>query len=120
MLPRAPLIAVALLALASSQACAQSLWKWQDALALDAGFDLDQAQLPSVTSLTSKGKGTLRAALAERGPRLIVFEVGGVIDLEMKSLQSEEPQVYIAGQTAPGPGITLIRGGMSITGNQTV
>jgi hypothetical protein len=108
------------LALACSQGIAQVPWKWQDALVPDAGFDLDTAQVLRVTSLASKGKGTLRAALSEKGPRLIVFEVGGVIDLEMKSLESEEPQVFIAGQTAPGPGITIIRGGMSIAGNESV
>ena len=102
------------------QATAQTPWKWQDALVPDVGFDLDQAKVIRVTSLASKGKGTLRAALWEKGPRIIVFEVGGVIDLEMKSLEVSEPQVIIAGQTAPGPGITLIRGGLGIESNQTV
>ena len=50
----------------------------------------------------------------------MVFEIGGVIDLEMKGIEIEEPQVYIAGQTAPGPGITLIRGGFSIKASQCV
>ena len=95
-------------------------WRWQDALVPDAGFDLDKAHVLRVTSLASKGKGTLRAALWQKGPRLIVFEVGGVIDLEMKGLDVTDPQVFIAGQTAPAPGITLIRGGLSIESNQTV
>lgn len=95
-------------------------WKWQDALVPDVGFDLDQAKVIRVTSLASKGKGTLRAALWEKRPRIIVFEVGGVIDLEMKPLEVSEPQVIIAGQTAPGPGITVIRGGIGIESSQTV
>lgn len=108
------------LALTSLSATAQTSWKWQDALVPDVGFDLDQAQVIRVTSLASKGKGTLREALGKKGPRLIVFEVGGVIDLEMKGLETHEPQLYIAGQTAPGPGITIVRGGLSIESDQTV
>ena len=95
-------------------------WKWQDELVPDVGFDLDQAQVIHVTSLASKGKGTLRAALWTKGPRVIVFDIGGVIDLEMKPLEVSEPQCFIAGQTAPGPGITLIRGGIGIESDQTV
>ncbi len=104
----------------SVSAAESTPWNWQDALVPDVGFDLDKAQVLRVTSLASKGTGTLRAALGEKGPRIIVFEIGGVIDLEMKSLVAKEPQLFIAGQTAPNPGITLVRGGMSIEGNQTV
>jgi hypothetical protein len=38
----------------------------------------------------------------------------------MKGIEIQEPQVYIAGQTAPAPGITLIRGGLSIKASQCV
>lgn len=108
------------LALVQSQASAQAPWKWQQALVPDAGFDLDQAQVIRVTSLASKGKGTLREAIMTKGPKIVVFEIGGVIDLEMKAIEIEESQVYIAGQTAPAPGITLIRGGLSIKASQCV
>lgn len=67
-----------------------------------------------VTTLAADGPGSLRAALAAKGPRVIVFEVGGVIDLGRHDLILTEPFVTIAGQTAPSPGITLIRGGMKI------
>jgi len=67
-----------------------------------------------VTNLKARGKGSLAEALAQNGPRVIVFEVGGVIDLEGQSLRVEHPFVTIAGQTAPAPGITLIRGGLGI------
>lgn len=67
-----------------------------------------------VTSLGGSGSGTLRAALARPEPRIIVFEVGGVIDLGMETLVVESPYVTIAGQTAPSPGITLVRGGIDI------
>jgi pectate lyase len=73
-----------------------------------------------VTSLESSGKGTLREALWMSGPRIIVFEVGGMIDLDGKSLSVREPFVTIAGQTAPAPGITLVRGGLNIQGHDVI
>lgn len=55
-------------------------------------------------------KGSLRYALEyEMGPRIVVFKVGGVIDLKEKLIiESEHDNVYVAGQTAPGDGITLL------------
>ncbi|GAB7205246.1 hypothetical protein OS21_17360 [Dickeya oryzae] len=68
-----------------------------------------------VTTLASSGAGSLREALATKGPRIIVFEVGGIIDLNEQDIRLAEPYVTIAGQTAPSPGITLVKGGMMIT-----
>ncbi len=45
---------------------------------------------------------------------MVVFEVAGVIDLAGQRLEIREPAVTVAGQTAPSPGITLIRAGISI------
>lgn len=58
-----------------------------------------------VTNLNASGPGSLYAACAERGPRMVVFEVGGVIrgDIEIKY-----SNITIAGQSAPAPGITLV------------
>jgi len=67
-----------------------------------------------VTNLDKEGPGSLTAALAAPGPRIIVFEVGGVIDLGLSTLTIEQPNLTIAGQTAPSPGITLIRGGIDV------
>lgn len=67
-----------------------------------------------VTNLNSEGPGSFREALAASGPRIIIFEVGGIIDLNKSGLRITEPFVTIAGQTAPSPGITIIRGGMEI------
>jgi len=67
-----------------------------------------------VTNLNAQGPGSLRAALETQGPRIVVFEVGGVIDLGLNTIDITEPYLTIAGQTAPSPGITLIRGGMDI------
>lgn len=68
-----------------------------------------------VTNLKSEGPGSLRAALETEGARIVVFEVGGVIDLNKKTLNITKPFLTIAGQTAPSPGITIIRGGIFIT-----
>ncbi len=67
-----------------------------------------------VTTLAARGPGSLVEALAARGPRVIVFEVGGVIDLEKTIAVVTEPFVTVAGQTGPPPGITIIRGSLSI------
>ncbi len=95
-------------------------WQWQEGLVPDPGFDLDAAQVLRVTSLDGDGKGTLRAALRTKGPRLVVFEVGGVIDLQQRGIEVSEPGVFVAGQTAPAPGIILIKGGISIEADRTV
>jgi hypothetical protein len=67
-----------------------------------------------VTSLDAAGPGTLREAIDAKGPRIIVFEVAGVIDLHRSTLEIKEPFLTIAGQTAPSPGITIIRGGIDV------
>jgi hypothetical protein len=67
-----------------------------------------------VTTLAKDGPGSLAEALAAKGPRIVVFEVGGAIDLARSTLAIREPDVTIAGQTAPSPGITLLRGGIDV------
>ena len=77
-------------------------------------------EIIKVTSLKSEGEGTLRAALSQSGPRIIVFEVAGTIDLGGKNLVVREPHVTVAGQTAPSPGINIIRGGIIIGGHDVI
>ncbi len=67
-----------------------------------------------VTTLADSGPGSLAAALATAGPRVIEFTVGGMIDLGGRSLKVAQPFVTIAGETAPSPGITLTNGGMGV------
>ncbi|MFO7898951.1 MAG: HEAT repeat domain-containing protein, partial [Planctomycetota bacterium] len=65
-----------------------------------------------VTNLKPKGPGSLQWALEQPGPRIIVFEVSGVIvpphvSKGRRYLSIHHSNVTIAGQTAPGAGITI-------------
>ena len=77
-------------------------------------------EIVRVTSLKVGGEGSLYHALSTPGPKTIVFEVGGVIDLQRATLSINSPYVTIAGQTAPSPGITLIKGGLRVATHDVV
>ena len=57
-----------------------------------------------VTNLKAKGPGSLQAACRAKGPRIVVFEVSGVV---RGNVTITEPFITIAGQTAPGGGVTI-------------
>lgn len=57
-----------------------------------------------VTNLNASGPGSLQMACATHGPRIVVFDVGGVIHGDVSIVHSN---ITIAGQTAPAPGITI-------------
>lgn len=73
-----------------------------------------------VTTLSPTGPGSLLEALDTDGPRIVVFEVGGVIDMGMREIKLTKPHITIAGQTAPSPGITLIRTGIDVNTHDVI
>jgi len=73
-----------------------------------------------VTTLDPSGPGSLLEAINADGPRIVVFEVGGVIDFAKKEIKIRKPFLTIAGQTAPSPGITLIRTGIDVNTHDVI
>ena len=73
-----------------------------------------------VTNLRKDGRGSLRWALNRDGTRVVVFEVGGVVDLQGEHVTVDSGNVYVAGQTAPSPGITVIRGSIAAADRNVV
>ena len=61
-----------------------------------------------VTTLNPSGPGSISEAVGSSGPRIVVFKVGGTIEFNPPAtLTISNPFITIAGQTAPGGGITL-------------
>jgi hypothetical protein len=72
-----------------------------------------------VTNLNSSGGGSFRDCVSGSN-RLVVFEVGGVIDLAEDGITIGGSNLTVAGQTAPSPGITLLRANFSADGSDIV
>ena len=65
-----------------------------------------------VTNLNDSGSGSLRDAVSASN-RIVVFDVAGVIRIQSRIVFSKN--LYVAGQTAPGEGITVYGDGVSFT-----
>lgn len=94
--------------------------KWQPPPGWTKTRGGEDGRVIRVTTLAAGGAGSFADALAAEGARTIVFDVGGIIDLAGHSLKLANSQVTIAGETAPSPGITLIRGGLGITAHDVI
>ncbi len=70
-----------------------------------------------VTNLNDSGAGSLRDAVSQPN-RIIVFDVAGVIKISSRIVFKNN--LYVAGQTAPGEGITVYGNGVSFSGANNI
>ena len=70
-----------------------------------------------VTNLNDTGAGSLRNAVSQPN-RIVVFDVAGVIHINSRIVFSKN--LYVAGQTAPGEGITVYGDGVSFSGAENI
>jgi hypothetical protein len=59
-----------------------------------------------VTSLNDRGPGSFRESLEAGGPRIVVFNVAGIIRLK-EPIRVRAPYITISGSTAPGDGVCI-------------
>ena len=71
-----------------------------------------------VTNLNASGAGSLADAVSQPN-RIVVFDVGGVIDITNANITIKS-NITIAGQTAPGQGITIYGGRVIASGSKNV
>ncbi|HQI43666.1 MAG TPA: pectate lyase, partial [Dysgonamonadaceae bacterium] len=64
-------------------------------------------------------EGTLRYAIAQKGPRTIIFNVAGTIFLK-SNLRITNGDITIAGQSAPGKGICIAGGPVTLNSNNII
>lgn len=72
-----------------------------------------------VTNLNDSGSGSLREAVGTPGPRIVIFEVSGNIEL-VNPLKISHGFITIAGQTAPGDGICIQGNDVIIEANHVI
>ena len=70
-----------------------------------------------VTNLNDSGTGSLRDAVSQPN-RIVVFDVAGVIRINSRIIFSKN--LYVAGQTAPGEGVTVYGDGVSFSGADNI
>ena len=70
-----------------------------------------------VTNLNDSGSGSLRDAVSQPN-RIVVFDVSGVIRITSRIVFKNN--IYVAGQTAPGEGITVYGDGVSFSGADNI
>jgi hypothetical protein len=63
-------------------------------------------QIYVVTNLNDSGPGSFREACEAAGPRIVVFNVAGIVHLK-EPIDIEAPYITIDGHTAPGDGVCI-------------
>ncbi|WP_428941054.1 pectate lyase family protein [Fontivita pretiosa] len=72
-----------------------------------------------VTSLEDSGPGTFREACEAAGPRIVVFNVAGIIRLKDR-VRIRAPYITIAGNTAPGDGVCIAGANVAVDTHDVV
>ncbi len=72
-----------------------------------------------VANLSAKGPGSLADAVSQPN-RTIVFAVSGTIDLRGGKIAIRQPNITIAGQTAPGEGICIKNGSLQVLASNVI
>ena len=70
-----------------------------------------------VTNLNDTGTGSLRDAVSQPN-RIVVFDVSGIIRINSRIVFKND--LYVAGQTAPGEGVTVYGDGVSFSGADNI
>jgi pectate lyase len=89
-----------------------------DGFAEMAPWHEDDTPVFKVTEPTSRS--FLKALAGDTGPRVVVFETSGTIDLDGDWIVVENDKLWLAGQTAPSPGITIVKGLFQIAADNCV
>ena len=116
-------IAIAALALFLG-ACAEKEVSTQPAFPTAEGYGANTpggrgGKVFVVSNLNDAGPGSLREAVEADGPRIVVFNVAGTIELQ-SNLDINKPYITVAGQTAPGGGICLKNYPLNVKGTHDV
>ncbi len=72
-----------------------------------------------VTNLDDSGPGSFRDACEQAGPRIVLFNVSGIIKLKNK-IRIRAPYITIAGNTAPGDGVCIAGDTVELDGHDIV
>lgn len=73
-----------------------------------------------VTNLNASGAGSFREALEASGNRVIVFDVGGICDLQGNSFYIFNGNYTVCGKTAPSPGFHVEKGYLVNRGSNSI
>ena len=75
---------------------------------------------PEIYRIQEPTRSAVEEAFQASGPRVVVFETSGTIDLGGEALAITENKCWVAGQTAPSPGITFVKGMVQVDADDCV